>query len=483
MKTQGHRQGSTLVAALLTIFILSFAAAAVFYFVANRYTTAYQSSSWNEAETVAESGIDLAMQALNLSATSPSTAWAGWTPSDGTTFPKTYKGVLPPHAGGGNNKMYISVTVDTALSDASGNAWPRITSSGTAEVPGLKRVGYAAAVLSLTGVKNHKNILRKIAFTGDVTRGALHLPQATRTVQVVARPLATGIFKRSLVAENSISMSGGAYTDSFDSTNPAMSTNGQYDSSKRQSHGDVASNISGNSSNLNNSSVYGNAWSNGGAIKNTAGVTGKVYNNFSTTIGAVAAPFFSTMVSSPTAVDANGSGTTTLTAGTQAAPANYKLSEINVSGNGVLVLAPPSPGQDSYMNIWVTGDISTSGNGYIQQLAGVHANIYVAGNVSVSGNAFDNENNRAAYLTLNGITPTSGTNTLTVSGNGSFIGVVNAPAFALTISGNASFMGAVIVYSATISGNGGFHYDQSLGGSTGSNGLNYEMASWTENIE
>ena len=470
--------------ALVTLLVLALTSSTVFYFIANRYQAAFQSASWNEALIVAESGVDTALQAYNTSTASPSTAWAGWTPSDATTFPKTYSGVLPAHAGSGNNKMYISVTVDKTLTDSSGNIWPRITSSGTTEVPGLPRVGYAASVLSLTGVKNHNNMLRKIAMKSDVTGGALHLPQVTRTVQVVGRPLATGIFKRAVVTKNSMTMSGGAYTDSFDSTNSAKSTNGQYDQTKRQSHGDVATNITGNSSNLQSSYVYGNAWSNGGTIQNTSNVQGKVYNNFSTTISSVSDPSFSSFVSSPNTIN-NPNAPVTLTAGTSAAPTNYILSQLTVSNSAnPLILAPPVAGQSSYINIWVKGDMTTSGSGYILQQQGVHATFWVDGKVTVSGSAINNTNGMASYLTVNGVTAANGsTNTYTVSGSGTFIGVVNAPSYAFTLSGSGDFSGAFIMYSMNISGAAGFHYDESLAGNSGSNGLSYEIASWVENVK
>jgi len=472
--------GSTLAMALLAVFILSFSAATVFYYISNRYQTAFQSASWNEALVVAESGVDTAMQTLNSSITSPNTAWTGWMPSDATTFPKTYSGVLPPHTGDGNNKMYISVTVDQSVTDSAGNIWPRITSSGTAEVPGLSRVGYAPASLSTAGAKSHNSLLRKLAFKTDVTGHALHLPQTTRTVQAIAKPLSTGIFKRAATVQTSISMSGSAVVDSFDSTNPAMSTNGQYDSAKQQSHGDIATNTDGSASDLKNTFVYGNASSNGGTIKNAGNVQGTVYNNFSSTIPPVSDPTFSTVVSSPTIV--NG-GAVTLTAGTQSAPANYVLSKLNVPANGSLTLAAPSPGQDSYINIWVTGDVTTNGNGFITVSPGVHATIWVDGNVNVKGHAFDNENGYAQYLQINGVTPADGsTNSYAVTGHAEFIGIVNAPAYKLTVSGGGDFVGAVIMNSINFSGSAGFHYDESLAGMTNGSGAGYQVASWIEDI-
>ncbi len=333
------------------------------------------------------------------------------------------------------------------------------------------------------GSKNHKSFLRKLSFNSDVTSGALHLPQVTRSIEVLAQPLSASIFTRALVDKNYMSMSGGAYTDSFDSTDASKSTNGQYDQSKRTRHGDIASNASGSLSNLRSSYVYGNASSNGGVIANTQNVQGTVYNNFSTTIAPVAKPTLSTIASTPTTVY-NPPAAVTLTAGTAAAPANYKLAAINVSnGANPLILAAPSPGQDSYINIWVTGAITTSGSGFIKQMPGVHATIWVEGDVTVSGAAFDNENGYASYLQINGVTPASGTNKWTVSGDATFVGVVNAPSYALTVSGAGNYMGALIMLNATISGAAGYHYDESLGKLGGGGGLGFKVASWIEDIE
>ena len=61
----------------------------------------------------------------------------------------------------------------------------------------------------------------------------------TRTVRVCASN--AGMFANGLAARESIDMNGnGITTDSFDSSNPAYSTQGLYDSSKHRAHGDIA---------------------------------------------------------------------------------------------------------------------------------------------------------------------------------------------------------------------------------------------------
>jgi Tfp pilus assembly protein PilX len=483
MKTRSHQSGSTLAMALITIAVLAFAAASVFYYITNRNQTSANAGSWQEALMVAESGTDMAMSALNASVKSPGTAWAAWTPSDATTFPKTYTGVLPAHTGEGNNKMYVSVKIDNTIKDGSGQVWYRIRSSGSTEIPGPKRVAYAPSQLSASGKKNHANFLRKVAYKNDATGGALHLPQTTRTVEMIAQPVSARVFSKALVVQKSIALAGSSSTDSFDSTDPTKSTNGQYDPSKRQNHGDVASNSSGNISDLGNNNVYGNASSNAGVLQNTQNVHGTVYNNYSTTIAPVAEPTFAYYTPGPSTIS-NLAAPLTLLAGTQAAPTNYKISTLDLSGTSKqLIFAPPVPGQESYVNVWVTGDITMGGSGFIQQMPGVHVTVYVNGNVNVTGSSFDNENGRAAYLTINGITPADGsTRTFTVTGNGTFIGVVNAPSYALTIWGSGDFMGALVMLSANLGGSAGYHYDESLGSVTSGNNPGYKMASWIEDI-
>src|SRR5205807_1198961 len=64
-----------------------------------------------------------------------------------------------------------------------------------------------------------------------------------RTVRVTTT--SDGLFKKGLVAKNSIDLQGNnVKTDSFDSSDPAKSTGGRYDSAKAQANGDVATNSS-----------------------------------------------------------------------------------------------------------------------------------------------------------------------------------------------------------------------------------------------
>src|SRR5687767_9848142 len=91
--------GSTIVMVLITITVLSVIAATVIARMSSQHRTHYHSASWQEALNAAESGIEKGLSALNRSISDPTAAWTNWTPSDSTTFPKTYGGALLPHGG------------------------------------------------------------------------------------------------------------------------------------------------------------------------------------------------------------------------------------------------------------------------------------------------------------------------------------------------------------------------------------------------
>ncbi len=273
-------------------------------------------------------------------------------------------------------------------------------------------------------------------------------------------------------------MSGNGVIDSYNSGDPFKSTGGLYDVTKRQSHGDVGTLNSGNS-NLNNTYVYGNLGYSGTAVKNTTHVQGTISTPFNAAIPTMSDPNWpgGSWNSSISQVN-NSNATLTATGGTQSAPAKYKLSQITLSGNNILTINGNSDGTPAYIQIWVTGKMTTSGNGIITQDPTVHATYYVDNDITLSGNAYNNQSGLAADVVVNGV---GSNHSVTISGNGAFIGVVNAPGFDLTISGNGGFDGAVIGNTLTMSGNAGLHYDEALNANSTTTAIgNYAFASWFE---
>jgi hypothetical protein len=474
--------GGILAVALLVMGVLSMIATVTLYEVGNRHANTFHSLSWQEALTSAETGIDLAVKAMNDSLGDPATAWAAWSPNDATTFPKTWTPSIPDHAGEGNRKVFATVTVDNEITDASGSRWLRVRSKGVTEISGTCRAGLEGAMLDASGVKNHRGMLRKVRFTGDVTGGALRLPQIARTVEVMAAPVSSRLLSRGLTVRSAITMTGSSSIDSFDSTDPAKSTGGLYDPAKRQAHGNIVSNAPGNLSDLNNRFVWGSVFSNGGAVQETANVQGSVSDNFATAVPAVDTPNWPTVNVAPNTIN-NPPGGMTLIGGPSGAPQNYKVTALNLNSSAQpLILAAHAPGQESYVNIWVTGSATISSTGFIEQRPGVHVTIFCEGNVTVGGGGIVNQTGRARNLHIFGVDPATGSRSISVSGSNDFVGVINAPAYDLAVAGLRAFSGAAIARSAALSASGGFHYDEDLSNVSIGAPTSYEVVSWIEDV-
>jgi len=119
--------------------------------------------------------------------------------------------------------------------------------------------------------------------------------------------------------------------------------------------------------------------------------------------------------------------------------------------------------------LYVVGNVTVSGSGYIKLLPGASLTLIVGGNnpvisgVGIINSGFVNgvnDTTQAASFTYLGL-PSS--TKLTYSGSTAFVGTINAPQAALTISGSSGAYGAAIVNTYTSSGGSGFHYDECLG--------------------
>ncbi len=358
------------------------------------------------------------------------------------------------------------VTVDRANLgvDGNGNQPYRIRASGTAVAPGPPRAS----------MEKLDNQLRKISLKYNrVAGGNTANPQATRTIEVVALPTSQSIWVRGLLMKNVINMSGGGWIDSFDPTSPFKSTNGLYDIAKRQTNGDIAT-VNSTGSDLRGTYVYGDLAYSGPAVKNTSNVQGTISTPFTASIPDVSAPVWP----NGTFTSLSNGNPGTLYTGTQASPAKYKIGNLTVSGGNVLNILPSNPGEDNYIEVWVTGKLTTSGSGYIQQAPNVYVKYYVGDDITVSGSSFSNQSGRAKNLSI--VAYGSGKK-VTVSGSGSFIGTINAPNNNFTISGDANYSGAFIGNNITISGGASVHYDESLkiNGNSASLG-NYAYGNWFE---
>lgn len=496
-------RGSILLVALFTITILTMLCATSLYITTQNSNAGMLTASWQQALTAAESGVDEAIRALNEDGTPGSNAWTNWISvgQSGNSLPTTEPSpspspspaaTAPPDSSHYNylpsSKLSISfpttegatsvsawVTIDTAgmqaSQDTNGKQWYRVRSTGKATISGPGRV---------SNNRLDNDLRNTIALRFNRKGGNYVGP--TRTIEVILSPVtSSNTWVRGVTTLSQVTISGSGIIDSFDSSNSLYSTNGLYDSTKRESHGDVGiANSTG--SNFNSQYVYGNVAYSGPAIQNTQNVKGTISTPFTTSVTTPQDPSIAYATNGYTTVSGNPPpATIDATGGTKASPVQIKINgQFQLSGSNVLNItggASATAANPAYLTIWVTDQWQTSGSSVINQSSNVKVTWYVDKQIQLSGSSYNNQGGVAANVSFVG----TGTNqNFQISGSSDFIGTVNAPNYAVQLSGSGSLMGALMAKSLAISGSGGVHYDQTLG--AGNNGLigNYAFASWFE---
>ena len=187
---------------ILCVFVLYYLA-----LVQQQNTLSVRSQAWNIAIAVTEAGIEDAMQQLNSSNATPS-ASDGWA-ANGAVYTRT--NTLPD----GN---WYSVTLDLTSTNI-----PVITSR-------------AFIVLPLLAAAPSEPFYAAIGAPSSSTAFV------SRAVRVTCGKNPSSLFTAAMVSKHAIDLKGnGVLADSYDSSDPAKSTNGKYDPSKYVGdRGDVA---------------------------------------------------------------------------------------------------------------------------------------------------------------------------------------------------------------------------------------------------
>lgn len=134
--------------------------------------------------------------------------------------------------------------------------------------------------------------------------------------------------------------------------------------------------------------------------------------------------------------------------------ANWYAKNLTISGGQSMIITGKA-------QLYVPGDFTTSGSGFIYLAPGASLRLYVGGKFVVSGDGIVNGTGLAKNLSVYGLNSCT---TATYSGSAAFIGTVYAPYASFTFSGGAGAYGAFTANMITISGSGGVHYDESLNG-------------------
>lgn len=296
------------------------------------------------------------------------------------------------------------------------------------------------------------------------------------------------LFAKGMVAKGQIDLAGNNIkTDSFDSSDPAYNTGGRYDSTKNKDNGDVATNSSViDSLNVWNADIFGSASTGpGGTVRigpngsvgdkawHAAGKkgiqAGHARDDMNVEFPDVKVPFSG---GASSVVPGSYLGTNyAVVVGT----GNYQTTSLALTGNGgnatMLVTGTAA--------VYVSGDVSLTGQSKIIIAPGAHLDLYVGGSASFGGNGVLNLNSSAfafGYWGLNSNTSVS------LSGNASFTGTFYAPYAAVTLGGGGNntydFVGALVASSIKLNGHYNFHYDEALGKFGPRRG--YTIISWNE---
>jgi hypothetical protein len=247
-------------------------------------------------------------------------------------------------------------------------------------------------------------------------------------------------------------------TDSFDSGNTNLSTNGRYDSTKTSTNGTVAS-VSGivavGNANINGSVLLGPGATD--SIKNNGVITGGTYDDFNPNFTDVTLPSASwvpaVVQAVPMLIDgvlynyvfgygvaSSGDYTITGLSGNVYVGTNSNI-RLLLNGNA-------SPG-----NIRVAGPGGNSG----------HLTIYMNGpSFTLSGQSTV-DGGTASNLSYFG---TTNNTSISLSGNAAFTGTIYAPEADFSLGGGGNntydFVGSSVTKSVTMNGHFNFHFDEAL---------------------
>jgi hypothetical protein len=474
LREHSTNAGSVLVWTVLVIGILSLIAMETVRLVTAKYQNALQTSTWQEALLAAESGIDLAIVELRKSLyPQPNHAWDGWDNPPGNQV-TGYELTTIPNAGLSGTPMTIEANVDapSQLIDPT-NSWQyyRIRTVGTIPITGPARTSD-----NPQDTKLRRLSLRWERFTnGILTSHSLDAPQVSRRIEAIVRPISA--FDQAIMSVGVVDLTNqNIVVDSYDSTDPTKSTNGLYDPAKRQENGDIATD--GQLIEAGNAQIYGDVATNAGTVSGAANITGTERTDFYQEPIPIGAPSWAD--SSPGSI--NGATTLNAVATKGSVASRYTFSSISLSGNKTLTLAGNPDGSQTYIEIYVIGDMSVTGTGQIVVQPGVTATIYFGGNVDISGNGVLNSNNQPGDLMLYGIQPpTNSSEHVSIGGNSQITASIYAPGHDVTVNGggtNGHVYGSVVGKTVTMTGVSNLHYDERLG----STGIinNYKIVSWFE---
>jgi hypothetical protein len=304
---------------------------------------------------------------------------------------------------------------------------------------------------------------------------------STRYISRTAKVTGTNqpLFRFALAAVSTIQMNGnGLVADSFNSSNPALSTNGQYDPAKTSTNGNVAS-VYG-PVDFGNHSISGNLYLGASASSTVPAsqVSGSIYTDYNASFPDVVLPTTSWLPATTTMLG----GITTTVGGITVTVGGTPTYDFTTSGDysvpdssniqvepGVTVRVRLDTSSFNPASIHIVSSNNVSGTLSLYQVSGTVA---MSGSVTVDSGQAKN----LYYYGLPGVT------SISYGGGSSFVGVIYAPEANLTLNGGGSnngLIGASVTKSLiALNGHYNFHFDEDLLSAGPSRG--YVVTSWKE---
>ncbi len=421
------KEGSALMTAIIAMFVVSLLVGGYMTLASSEYRLATRSLLIGASFSLAEGGVDLAIDALNDSDTS------GWNVS-GSTWTREVTGI--EITAGGTGAIRVVIT------DATSNT-PTIHSEGI--------------------VSGHPS--------GDVTK----------QLQV---SLTSGFFpyKNGFDSKNGFVLKGQNVT--MDSYNSA---NGAYSGSNRGSEIRVSTvSIETDAIDIGNANIFGYvavgatlAPGQTGSDVIDVGKNGTISSYGEAQIvqeDRILTDYYASFPNRPAPSVSSGwefpnSGTIT-TSGTYYVDGDWSLG----GNSGALAIAP-----NTDVILVVTGELNLTGKATLTLNTDATLKLFVEGDVSIGGNGILNSSN-PENLEVIGTNTNEGEQTIKINGNGQLSATVYAPNANVELKGGGSsgrVYGAVVAYDASLVGNSHFSFDEALA-DVNLGGTDYEVIQWLE---
>jgi len=426
-----EERGNTLVLTLVMVLAIGTVLASYLGLLGSRNKVTMRSQCWNAAVPILEAGMEEALTHLQDDLNNP--AANGWNPV--TLSGKQVYSKQRAFADG----SYFLVNVYNA-------------GGGSSNTPYIYSTGFVPSPLSST-----------------------HFISRTAKVMGTNEPM----FDFAFAALTTIQINGnGLAADSFNSSDPSLSTNGQYDPTKTSTNGNVAS-VYG-PVDFGNHSISGSLYLGPSASSTvpSSQVSGSIFTDFNASFPDVVLPATTWLPAAITMVGGittTVGGITTTTGGTPtydlATSGDYYVSDssnIQVEP-GVTARVRVDATTFNPASVHVVSSNGVSGTLILYQVSGT---VNMSGNVTV-------DSGRARNLYYYGL---PGVTSITYGGSSTFVGVIYAPEANLTLNGGGSgngVIGASLTKSIdAMNGHYNFHFDEDLLSSGPSRG--FVVTSWKE---